>query len=114
MKDAKQNFNKSSWILELEETHLLHQTEITFKILVTIVPYIYKNLLVLPAVARLWFKFCKCLECRFYNTYYNFSLKSIGIKLNNLLTSTKFLLDIGNMKKKSPLTFVLVLSNQNL
>lgn len=40
MKDAKQNFNKSSCILELEETHLLHQTEMAFKILVTIVPYI--------------------------------------------------------------------------
>lgn len=40
MKGAKQNFNKSSCIQELEETHLLHQTEITFNILVTIVPYI--------------------------------------------------------------------------
>lgn len=66
MKDAKQNFNKSSCILELEETHLLHQTEMTLKILVTIVPYItdiYKKLLVLPAVAGLWFEFFKCLEC---------------------------------------------------
>lgn len=40
MKDAKQNFNNSSCILELEETHLLHQTEMAFKILVAIVPYI--------------------------------------------------------------------------
>lgn len=42
MKDAKQNFNKSSCILDLEETHLLHQTEMTFKVLVArpIVPYI--------------------------------------------------------------------------
>lgn len=60
MKDTKQNFNKSGCILELEETHLLHQTEMTFKILVIIVHYItgipyIKNLLVLPAVARLWF-----------------------------------------------------------
>lgn len=70
MKDAKQNFNKSSCILELEETHLLHQTEMTFKILVAIVinmsstlqTYI-KTLLVLPVVAGLWFEFFKCLEC---------------------------------------------------
>lgn len=37
MKDSKQNFNKSSYILELEEKRLLHQTEMTFKILVTMV-----------------------------------------------------------------------------
>lgn len=40
MKAAKQNCNKSSCILELEETHLLHQTEMIFKMLVTIVPNI--------------------------------------------------------------------------